>query len=103
MTVLCSGSVMKRASGLPNPEQVAQRLLNRVDVSEPPVPLVRVLSIRKELTVVEEDLDSAGYLLPLGKLGAEIIVNRNDGDARRRFTVAHELGHWVLGLTCQKK
>jgi len=48
-------------------------------------------------------LDGSGYLLPLGRLGAEIIVNRSDPIEVRRFTIAHELGHWALGLICQHK
>jgi len=88
---------------LPNPDLFAEKLLGRLNVNKPPVPLSMLVSIWKELSVVEEELDGAGYLLPLGKLGAEIIVNKNDGDERKKFTVAHELGHWVLGLALQKK
>ena len=88
---------------LPNPEQTAQRLLKRSEIDAPPVNLRRVLSVWEGLSLVEEELDGAGYLLPLGRLGAEIIVNKNDRDERKRFTIAHELGHWVLGLACEKK
>ena len=95
--------VAEEGSRLPSPVVFAEKLLERVKVSRPPVSLATVLAIWKELSVVEEDLDGAGYLLPLGKLGAEIIVNKNDRDERKKFTVAHELGHWVLGLALQKK
>lgn len=88
---------------LPSPEQTADKIVTRAGIKDPPVQLARVISIWKHLTVVEDDLDGAGYLLPLGKLGAEIIVNKNDTEVRRRFTIAHELGHWVLGLICEKK
>ena len=88
---------------LPNPNQVSQRLLKKTAIGDPPVNLERVLSIWKNLTVVEEDLDGSGYLLPLGRVGAEIVINQNESVERRRFTIAHELGHWVLGLICEKK
>jgi Zn-dependent peptidase ImmA (M78 family) len=88
---------------LPNPDLFAEKLLERLNVNKPPVPLSMLVSIWKDLSVVEEELDGAGYLLPLGRLGAEIIVNKNDADERKKFTVAHELGHWVLGLALQKK
>jgi Zn-dependent peptidase ImmA (M78 family) len=88
---------------LPNPEKLSQRLLKKVDISDPPVNLKRILSIWHNVNVVEEDLDGSGYLLPLGRLGAEIVVNEKDPEERRRFTIAHELGHWVLGLICEKK
>ncbi len=92
-----------RSGTLPNPDQLSQRLLKRVELSDPPVNLKSVLAVWKNLSVVEEDLDGSGYLLPLGRLGAEIVINRNDREERRRFTIAHELGHWVLGLVCEKK
>lgn len=88
---------------MPRPEQISERLLKRVEIPEPPVQLLRILSVWKNLTIVEEDLDGAGYLLPLGRLGGEIIVNKNDPEERKRFTIAHELGHWILGLMCEKK
>jgi Zn-dependent peptidase ImmA (M78 family) len=43
-------------------------------------------------------LDRPGYLLRLGKLGGEIVVRKDDPQSRKRFTIAHELGHWVLDL-----
>jgi len=88
---------------LPKPEQIAQRLLARTALARPPINLDKVIAIWSNLSVVEEELDGSGYLLPLGKLGAEIVVNKSDAPERRRFTIAHELGHWVLGLIWQKK
>jgi Zn-dependent peptidase ImmA (M78 family) len=34
----------------------------------------------------------SGMLLPAER---RILVNESEGEARQRFTVAHELGHWV--------
>jgi len=94
---------MIAALSLPSPERIAWKLLGRLEIKEPPVQLAKVLTLWRNLRVVEEDLDNAGYLLPLGRLGAEIIVNKNDCDERRQFTIAHELGHWILGLICERK
>jgi Zn-dependent peptidase ImmA (M78 family) len=88
---------------LPSPEQIAQRLLKRLQPTSPPVNVDAVRKIWETLDLVVEDLDGSGYLLPLGKFGAEIVVNKSDPPERRRFTIAHELGHWVLGLIWQKK
>jgi Zn-dependent peptidase ImmA (M78 family) len=88
---------------LPDPQKVTERLLRRVEITEPPIQVSKIIAIWKNLQVVEEDLDGAGYLLPLGRLGAEILVNKKDSDERRLFTIAHELGHWVLGLICERK
>ena len=34
--------------------------------------------------------------MPLGVQGAEILIKRDDPPARKKFTLAHELGHWTL-------
>ena len=45
------------------------------------------------LTIREQDLDGlSGVLYPAERL---IEVNRSDIPVRKRFTIAHELGHWV--------
>jgi Zn-dependent peptidase ImmA (M78 family) len=55
------------------------------------------------LSIVEENIDGPGYLLPLGRIGAEIIVRQSDPIERKRFTIAHEVGHWILGITLERK
>ena len=35
----------------------------------------------------------------LGSRGAELVIRKSDPSARKRFTFAHELGHWVLSNT----
>lgn len=62
-----------------------------------------VTRVWENLSILEQSIDGPGYLLPLGKLGAEIIVRQEDPIERRRFTIAHEVGHWVLGITCEQK
>jgi hypothetical protein len=37
-------------------------------------------------------------VVDLGRLGAEILVRKQDALERQRYTIAHELGHWVLHL-----
>jgi Zn-dependent peptidase ImmA (M78 family) len=88
---------------LPEPERIAQRVLLKANFTRPPISLDRVVNSWSDLSVVEQDLDGSGYLLPLGKHGAEIVVNRADPPERQRFTIAHELGHWVLGLIWQQR
>jgi hypothetical protein len=94
---------MKNAHLLPNPVVTAEKLLAKAGITTPPVELAQVLSVWSNLFIVEEELDGSGYLLPIGELGAEILVNKDHREERKRFTVAHELGHWVLGLTLKKK
>lgn len=94
---------MRIPASLPNPGLICEQLLEKAGVSHPPIPLERIVGFWKELSVVEENLDGSGYLLSLGRMGAEIIVNRNEPEDRRRFTIAHELGHWVLGVMAQRE
>jgi Zn-dependent peptidase ImmA (M78 family) len=44
------------------------------------------------LRVEHEELDVSGMLLPAER---RIFVNASESEPRRRFTIAHELGHWI--------
>lgn len=45
------------------------------------------------LHVEEDELDGiSGLLYPMTR---EIVLNASDPPARRRFTLAHEVGHWI--------
>ena len=78
-----------------DPEQVCEQVLRAVGHSRPPTNLDAVCSLWPNLKIHEEDLDKEGYLIPLGVHGAEILIRRNDPPARKKFTLAHELGHWT--------
>lgn len=94
---------MKSYPHLPDPTAVAEKLLAKAGLKTPPVDMSQIISTWSNLFVVEEELDGTGYLLPIGELGAEILINKDDREERKRFTIAHELGHWVLGLSLKKK
>jgi Zn-dependent peptidase ImmA (M78 family) len=81
---------------LPNPEKAALELLERAGQRHPPVDLGCVAAWWPGLKISTDTLDQEGYLVDLGAQGAEIIVRANDPLPRRRYTIAHELGHWVL-------
>ena len=87
---------MKRKVLLPDPEQLATDVLERSGQQCPPVDLISVAALWPGLHVSVEDIDKAGYLIDLGIHGGEIIAREKDPLARQRFTIAHELGHWVL-------
>jgi Zn-dependent peptidase ImmA (M78 family) len=61
---------------------------------EIPVPVQRIAEDLLGLQVLESDdlQDISGALYPATR---EIVVNSGEAEARRRFTLAHELGHWV--------
>src|SRR5262249_22188668 len=59
---------------------------------ELPVPVRAIAEDLCGLAVEEIDLDVSGMLVPAER---RIYTNAAEPVARRRFTLAHELGHWV--------
>lgn len=82
---------------LPSVAELGNSLLGQARQVGPPVDLASVLELWPGLKVSVEDLDGTGYLLDLGFAGGEIILRSDNSRARRRFTLVHELGHWLLG------
>jgi Zn-dependent peptidase ImmA (M78 family) len=74
----------------------ARRLLNAARIDKPPVPVERVAKCLN-IKVDKSDLghDCSGVLIRQGDR-AVIGVNRADHPNRERFTIAHEIGHYVL-------
>lgn len=78
-------------------QEVAEKVLSDNFIEEPPVD-IREIAKNYGLEIVEVALppkanDVAGYIDPETKT---VYVNLNDSPARRNFTIAHELGHWIL-------
>jgi Zn-dependent peptidase ImmA (M78 family) len=79
-------------------EQLVEDLLAKGKVAKPPVvltPLAKLL----HLEIVKQDADDSisGMLINEGAGNGGIIgVNRAHHENRRRFTVAHEIGHFLL-------
>lgn len=90
---------MPRTDILPTPGTVASLIRSEVGQTSPPLSVEAVVARWKDLRIVYEAIDGEGYLLPLGKFGTEIIVRQSSSRERRRFTIAHELGHWILGIS----
>ena len=80
----------------PDAEELCAQLIRKAGFSPPPTDLDAVSSLWPRLKVSEEDLDKEGYLVFLGARGAELLLRRADPRNRKRFTFAHELGHWAL-------
>ena len=60
---------------------------------QPPEPVEAIAEDLLGLTVAEsESLEVSGMLLPADR---EIWLNATEPTPRRRFTLSHELGHWV--------
>jgi transcriptional regulator with XRE-family HTH domain len=79
------------------PIRAAAELLEAAGIDSPPVP-VRELAVACGALVLTERLeDSLSGLVIRLKHGAVIGVNADHHRNRQRFTLAHELGHFVLG------
>ena len=59
---------------------------------ELPVPVESIAEDLLGLAVEARELDVSGMLLPAER---RILVNAAEPATRQRFTIAHELGHWV--------
>jgi predicted transcriptional regulator len=81
----------------------AARLLESAGISHEPVSLRDVVSaLNLELVQkTREPFTSEAALEPLGDTRA-IVVNGGGDDRRRRFTIAHEIGHFVLHPELQR-
>ena len=75
----------------------ATRLLDSAGISHEPVSLRDVVSaLNLELvTETREPFASEAALEPLGD-GHAIVLNGSSDSGRQRFTIAHEIGHFVL-------
>lgn len=73
------------------------RLLRAADLMRAPVDLVALAAHLEIRLLSRSDLPTkvAGFLFR-GPCWDVIVVNADHGHARRRFTSAHELGHWAL-------
>lgn len=76
---------------------LTQRLLKELNIAVPPVPIDRIAAA-KGLTILyhKDSDDSISGFLFLGQGQPTIGVNSNHSETRRRFTIAHELGHFLL-------
>ena len=83
-------------SELKRSEKEASTLINKYKLKEPPI---SVVDIAKNLgiNVVPYDLgDGVSGILVVEANKATIGYSKSDSKARQRFTIAHELGHFVL-------
>ena len=81
---------------LPNPDRAASELLVRSEQVRAPTDLERIFALWPNLRVTETELDGEGVFLDGGPGGGIIFIREDIGELRKRFTAAHELGHFVV-------
>jgi len=91
---LVAGTIFR---GLPdNPREAAERLLGELMVREQTINLSSLVNCFRDCDLMEADIRGDGYCLPAGLLSKKtliVIPSKGQGEERRRFTLAHELGH----------
>jgi Zn-dependent peptidase ImmA (M78 family) len=77
----------------PRADELLQRYRAAYGGAELPVPVEAIAEDLLGLAVEERDLEGVSGLLYPGE--RQVYLNAADSPARRRFTLAHEVGHWV--------
>lgn len=77
-------------------EKLVSQILRKLEINAPPVP-VEEIAVAQGLPVIESPFasDVSGALIRTDGL-AGIAVNGTQHPNRKRFTIAHELGHYLL-------
>ena len=78
------------------PEEIIENLLKSNGIFEPPIPIKKIVTEETPLRIVQaifKDNTISGFIDPCSNL---IYVNKIEPYVRQRFTIAHELGHWML-------
>jgi Zn-dependent peptidase ImmA (M78 family) len=77
---------------------LAEQVLDKHEINQAPVPvdkIVKAMKIKVKLKAADDDL--SGFLIRgASKSGVAIGVNKSHSPNRKRFTIAHELGHFLL-------
>lgn len=84
-------------SDLPlSPREAAGKLLGDLMLSQQTVNLSSLILRFRDCDLLNVDIEGDGYCLPAGMLSNKTLVvipSKGQGEERRRFTLAHELGH----------
>lgn len=76
-------------------ERLADRLVMEAGIGGPPIPVERIVA-KQGCSIRSSDLKDVSGILVRSPKGNVIGVNSAHPETRRRFTIAHELGHLLL-------
>jgi hypothetical protein len=79
-------------------DRLALRLISEYGVSPKPDVDVHTLARRANIEIDELPLDQDGYMQPLGDGRIRVVINVSAPRQRQRFTLAHELGHYLVHI-----
>ena len=85
-------------------EQLASKIIDEYGIISPEDISIRDIAFDKGARIIEHELLRATASLVKAKEFAVIRVSPNDKEERKRFSIAHELGHLLMGhITSIKK
>lgn len=73
-----------------------EQLLNELEIEDVPVNLKMVGSYLGVTDIQESDIAEAGKIIPQIDGGYVVLIRKTDSSGRKRFTIAHELGHIIV-------
>ncbi len=90
--------MLERVAGIDHARSQAQMLLERFGVESPEHLRIDAFARRLGVELVEAEMNGAEAQMIAGPNGATIVLPQDSRDrAERRWSIAHELGHFVLG------
>lgn len=85
----------KKSPDFKRSEQESEKIIEKNYITFPPINLQEIVEEEGLSLAVAEfgEQNISGFIDFEKKM---IIANKYDSDTRQRFTIAHELGHWIL-------
>jgi Zn-dependent peptidase ImmA (M78 family) len=76
-------------------KEAARRILEENFITQPPIPVEELVQY-EGLGLILSRFDDGEIAGVINLETKYLLVNSNDSSTRQRFTIAHELGHWIL-------
>lgn len=76
-------------------EEAARKTLQENFISQAPIPVEELIEF-EGLGLILSKFDDGEIAGVINLEKKYLLVNSNDSVTRQRFTIAHELGHWIL-------
>ena len=78
-------------------EKYAEKLLEELGINEMPIPINKIAEYAGcQVKAFDDDKDGVSGVFMVNKSIPMIGYNGNQSPVRQRFTIAHELGHFIL-------
>ena len=76
---------------------------SNIDVHKPPIPIEDIATHFFRFEIVSGLHSDEGISGKIESVQRLIVVNSKEPIVRQRFSIAHEIGHWVLHTRTRKK